>query len=523
MTNKKHTGSYYTPSKMADFIVKHISQSFRHKENITILEPSVGDGAFVIPLISNFENISMTVIDIDESELMKSVSTLNNSEIRNSYICKDFLFCDAVEEKLNPEYSLIIGNPPYIKKTLLSEEQLQKCREIHDSFNLSQRSINNIWTSFLLKSISLLAHDGVLAFVLPADLLQVKFAEELRILLKTVFERVEIFTFSNLLFECKGQDTIILFGYKTSTDPGLFFTNIEGTDFDDNIDLEPNLFMTDNEIKWNHHILSSDELEFLYSLKSQIRNVDHFCDSKPGIVTAANDFFIVDQKTERKYGLEDYTKPIIQRGLFINNSIVFREEDYLSLVSNGKPSKVICFNDNDDLSEAILDYLKIGKSLEIDTRYKCKKRKNWYVVPNISEPSEGFFFKRSHNYPKLIKNEAGVLVTDSGYKIAMKENYSINSFIYSFYNSLTLTFAEMEGRYYGGGVLELTPSEFKSLPLPLCNITDDSFEGFSYQFQEKHNIEEILHQHDATILELDQESLKRLQNIRKKLLHKRLR
>lgn len=40
----------------------------------------------------------------------------------------------------------------------------------------------------------------------------------------------------------------------------------------------------------------------------------------------------------------------------------------------------------------------------------------------------------------------------------MKEEFEINSFIYLFYNSLTLIFAELEGRYYGG-VLELIPSE----------------------------------------------------------------
>ena len=35
---------------------------------------------------------------------------------------------------------------------------------------------------------------------------------------------------------------------------------------------------------------------------------------------------------------------------------------------------------------------------------------------------------------------------------------------YSFYNSLTLLYAEIAGRFYGGGVLELSPKEFRSLP-----------------------------------------------------------
>ncbi|WP_430628348.1 hypothetical protein [Klebsiella pneumoniae] len=35
------------------------------------------------------------------------------------------------------------------------------------------------------------------------------------------------------------------------------------------------------------------------------------------------------------------------------------------------------------------DYLKLGESLEIHKRYKCQRRKNWYVVPKVP-PGEGF-------------------------------------------------------------------------------------------------------------------------------------
>jgi hypothetical protein len=54
----------------------------------------------------------------------------------------------------------------------------------------------------------------------------------------------------------------------------------------------------------------------------------------------------------------------------------------------------------------------------------------------------------------------------SSLKVNMKAKWDLNSFIFSFYNSLTLVFAETDGRYYGGGVLELTPREFKKLPIP---------------------------------------------------------
>lgn len=522
MTNKKHTGSYYTPPKMADFIIKHINNQLCDRRNISILEPSVGDGSFIHSCTEILQDkiASITAIDINEKELNKSKSILVNPDIPNNFICKDFLFCDYSDIENN--YDLIIGNPPYIKKSLLSEDQLEKCREIHDSFNLSKKSINNIWTSFLLKSISLLSDNGTLALVLPAELLQVKFAQELRNLIKDNFQRTEIFTFTNLLFECKGQDTIILIGYSKSQNPGLFFSNIENIDFEEEISLKQNIFLTDNNVKWNHHTLTSDDLEFLYTLKNNYHKVDYYSDSKPGIVSAANDYFIVNQEIEEKYNLGTYTKPIIQRGLFVNGSILFTDDNYNKLVEEGKPAKILCFKDDDKLSKKVLEYLEIGESRKIPDGYKCSIRNKWYVIPNISEPPEAFFFKRSHNYPKLIKNDAGVLVTDSGYKISMLDGYSINDFIYSFYNSLTLIFAEMEGRYYGGGVLELTPSEFKCLPLPLVHISEEKFDFFTSIFENKENIEDVLDYTDQSILNLNSEEIFKLRHIRRKLMNKRL-
>ncbi|EMW0565240.1 TPA: hypothetical protein NKU94_003657 [Vibrio parahaemolyticus] len=43
-----------------------------------------------------------------------------------------------------------------------------------------------------------------------------------------------------------------------------------------------------------------------------------------------------------------------------------------------------------------------------------------------------------------------------------------------FINPLTAIFSELEGRHYGGGVLELVPSEIRRLYVPLPNIDIDS-------------------------------------------------
>jgi hypothetical protein len=59
-----------------------------------------------------------------------------------------------------------------------------------------------------------------------------------------------------------------------------------------------------------------------------------------------------------------------------------------------------------------------------------------------------------------------------------KEGFKAEALCFSFYNSLTALFCEVEGRFYGGGVLELTPVEFRRLPLEYTVPTAPQFDEF---------------------------------------------
>jgi adenine-specific DNA-methyltransferase len=523
MTNQKNTGSYYTPKYLAKFVSKRVMAHFEGRTFMSILEPSVGDGAFVEELSSTTNiNIELTALDINQEELDKAFEKWNNQT--SSFAKADFL--EYSEDK---KYSAVIGNPPYVKKNRLTQKQIELSKEIHHEESLTESSVKNLWATFLVKSSTLLVEDGILAFVLPSELLQVKFAEEIREYLKNQFERIEIFTFNDLMFECKGQDTIVLFAYKKAKSKGEFFVNITSKEEleEENFVLKNNDLLVSSKVKWTHHFLSSDELSFIENLKKELKNVNHYSDSKPGIVTAANKFFIIDKETEEQYKLSKYTKPIIQKGLFVNGSVEFNDSDIAELELKKYPTKLLQLNDADKISRKLREYLKIGVQEEIPSRYKCRIRNNWYVIPNISQKPDAFFFKRSHLYPKLLKNNSGAFVTDSAYKVEMRNGYDLNSFIYSFYNTLTLLLSELDGRYYGGGVLELVPSEFKSLSIPYTEIDNSQFEKFSNSFESKSNIEQILIQNDFNILNsalgIDNEGLSKLTQIRNKLKKKRMR
>lgn len=529
MKNNKLTGSFYTPKIIADFLIDYLSNKLGGN-SLTILEPSAGDGVFIRSIYEHKslpERIQKIIaVEKEEKELetIKAITKINSLKTIHS---------DFLEFQINnkQKFNLVIGNPPYIKKNLLAKEQVFRCENIHKIFpSLSENKIKNIWTAFLVRSINFLNIDGILAFVLPAELLQVKFAAELRALILKEFERVEIFTFNELLFkECKGQDTILLIGERKSQYKGIYYCNIEKLS-----DLKEKKFslaqnVNIRESKWTHHHLTTDEIELLEKIKKQLQIVNHYCTSKAGIVTAANDYFIVDSSRLKEYSLQRFAKPIIQKGSFVNGGVILTQDEFENLVKQSKPTFLIALNKSTKIknNERIHQYLDKGLDLKINERYKTSIRTKWYEVPNVGTPPEAFFFRRCNEYPKLIKNNAHVLATDSAYKITMKDDYKIENLIFSFYNSLTLSFAELNGRYYGGGVLELTPNEFKNLPVPYVHLTEKDFNSFVKDFNNKSSIKDICKRNDTIILKsidknLDSDCINKIFQIREKLYSRRI-
>ena len=62
-------------------------------------------------------------------------------------------------------------------------------------------------------------------------------------------------------------------------------------------------------------------------------------------------------------------------------------------------------------------------------------------------------------------NKLRAFTTDTAYRIKIKAG-TANQLVYVFVNPLTALSAELEGRHYGGGVLELVPSEIERLLIP---------------------------------------------------------
>ena len=104
-----------------------------------------------------------------------------------------------------------------------------------------------------------------------------------------------------------------------------------------------------------------------------------------------------------------------------------------------------------------------------------------------------------------------------------KNSFDAKSFAFSFYNSLTLAQCEYNGRFYGGGVGELVPSEFKSLHIPYRLIPEKEIQELDQLFRTNTDFEKIINYVDSRVLvDLSDEERLLLREIRQRYLKRRL-
>ena len=530
MKEQKRTGSYYTPKILSEFLVNHIFHKYLAQvQALRILEPSCGDGEFVQSLGPHFEsrNIELDLIELNPDELSKSVNKASNYlPVRQVHEYNlDFLNFEFQEE-----YSLIIGNPPYISKKHLKDEQIEKCKSICQP-NISGK-VKNIWPAFLITAINNLANDGIMCFVLPSEILQVKYTSGLRSLILDSFERVEIFAFNELIFEKAEQDVVAIIGIKNHSiqeEQGVSFYQVDKLE-----DLKiPNYTEMNFNVhrekldKWTNYILSDKQLNAIDQVSNDLNllSIKHYCEkAEVGIVTAANDYFIRKQSELKGYNLNGYIKPILRKSNVIHNTLTISPNSFQKLRDEDKSVNLVSLDNvpKDLLSESALEFIREGEEENLDKRYKMTKRTHWYHVPSVWS-SEAIFCKRSHLYLRMFLNRANVMVTDSFYRVVAKQEYDIQNLVFSFYNSLTLVLAELEGRFYGGGVLELIPTEFKALLIPYNpSITQDQYDELETLFNNGSSLNEILNYTDPILLPgIEDETIQELRNMRQALFYRR--
>ena len=198
------TGAVFTRPEVVSYMMREVMRAgrFRRWSGLRVLEPSCGDGAFVLPIVDsliaekpdwNDESLNWFLLAFDVSE--KSISyvarvvgarleaagcpeVIANRLISRWFRCEDFLLHDFKDR-----FDVVIGNPPYIRFDNIAPAKQRAYKARYDTF--SERC--DIYVPFFERSLLLLSQRGVFSFICTNRFVRSSYGRRLRRMISNSF------------------------------------------------------------------------------------------------------------------------------------------------------------------------------------------------------------------------------------------------------------------------------------------------------------------------------------------------
>lgn len=481
----KLRGGYYTPAAVADWLCAWAIQS----SGDSVLEPSCGNGVFLEAAVRRLRSLGATPAKIAHQlrgvEIVaheaKAAAERLRSELGKSaekvvYNSDFFAWWHKTDK---PAFDAIIGNPPFIRYQSFPEQQRTLAMAIMGEQGLTQNRLTNIWVPFVVAATASLKPGGRLALVLPAEILQVTYAAQLRSYLTDHFERIDVIACNELFFENAEQEVVLLLAdgalASASEDNTCQVAVTAAQTVADIIEVEPSMMLKQAEPKiirhdsekWLKYFLDNRQIAFMRELRDAAITtpMSSYASIGVGVVTGKNEFFALSSEQVEELELEGYTTPLVSRTAQLKGSTISKA-DWQSLAAKGH--RVYLLNISKEqagkISAKLRWYIEEGERKNFHKGSKCSTRDPWYLVPSVWVP-DGFAFRNVYDFPRMVLNTSGATSTDTIHRIRI-HGADPERVITNTYTWLTAASAEIEGRSYGGGVLVLETTEAERLLMP---------------------------------------------------------
>ena len=476
---RKVRGGYYTPKALADYMCQWAIRTRSER----VVEPSCGDGSFVSAAASMLGKQGLiTAVELVPDEIARAKENLRGTLAKTDWRCASFF--DVAHGLLQGRrYDVALGNPPFIRFQYFDRDERDRAFDLARRFGYTPNGLANAWVTFVQLSAELLRDGGRLAMIVPAEILQVTYAAELRYRLPMLFDDVYIVAFDELVFPEIQQEVVLLLGEGRRRYAGTMgrlhtkqVANAEAlTEGGKLVDTVSHLSErhTHDEMKWTALFLEDCEFETLraHDADPGLRRLGDLADVDVGIVTGRNRFFVIDDSQAAELDTGAHTVDVVGRTSALK-SIRFTKDDLLDYRAS-HPSKLLHLTgiDRSALPSQLETYIRLGEEQGVHQGYKCRIRNRWFDVPSVYAP-DAMLFRQIHTMPLMVANLAGVTTTDTIHRVRVRAGVDVNRLCASMVNSLTCAWAEVGGRSYGGGVLELEPREAETLRVPFESAGD---------------------------------------------------
>lgn len=476
--DKKQNGIFYTPAEATTVLCKWGIRS----PNDNVLEPSFGGCEFLrssrdhlLTLMCPAPKDRLYGCDVDRKAFNYLSQTIGISDTARRFIYQDFLTLKPTDFAVS-SFDCVIGNPPYVSYHNMSEGQKTSAIAALEGAGIRLKFKPSLWAFFVIHSLQFLKRGGRFAWILPSSFLHADYASEIRALLQKRFKRSLVVMLGERLFLGEGTEerTIILLCEE-------FVEEVEGSmEIGFAADLaDLNSIITGWERgRWQGKkyegrpglALMSENAVAAFgelSTSTSAKKLGDICKIKIGIVTGANDFFVINRTSAATANLpNDVLSYILPKFNYVRG-IRLVKKDLQTLKRSNKRCLLVDTSRVNEISGPLKEYLETFPEDKRMSNKTFKKRSIWHRPDDGQVPDAFFPYMHSHG-PSILLNGARITCTNTVHRIFFEPSVSLvlrKALTISILSTFSQLSAEIEGRSYGSGILKHEPSEVAKIIL----------------------------------------------------------
>lgn len=205
---RKARGAFFTPPAITRFLAEW---AVRLRED-RVLEPSCGEAEFLLAAGARLRELGAGLFageTLHGIELHAPTAEIAAHRVCDAGFLADITVSDFFDVPAAPIHDVVIGNPPYVRYQDFTREARAKALRaaLEDGVRLNR--LASSWAAFVVHAARFLREGGRLGLVLPAELLSVKYAAEVRFLLRR-FRSVKLVMFEELVFPGVQEEAVLL-------------------------------------------------------------------------------------------------------------------------------------------------------------------------------------------------------------------------------------------------------------------------------------------------------------------------
>jgi len=477
---RNRMGQFSTPFALAQEIVQYVAKQYLNPVGpLRFLEPSVGTGVFY----SALRHI------VPAHKVAKAIGIEIDAQVAN--VAKELWGSDGLQviegdfttlQPTSDRFHLVLANPPYIRHHHIpTVQKLALQHRIQAEVGYKLHGLSGLYCAFILLAHQWLADDGIAAWLIPSEFMDVNYGGVLR---RYLTERVTLIRVhqsdpDDLQFEeALVSSTIVVYRKAIPLPDHEVCVSMGGSLFAPSSQQMISVGQLRQHHKWTH-IATPVVREISTESQPYLRLGDLF-DIKRGIATGANDFFILTRDEADKRQLPGrFLRPILPSPRYLHEPIIEAEPDGFPKVV---PQHVLldCPLALDKVAQeypSLAAYYVEGQLRGLDKRYLAANRTPWYRQEQRSPApflctymgrnleTRGafrFFWNRSK---ALAPNVYLLLYPKPVLEDILRDHREMSAQIFRQLQRIDIWALLREGRTYGGALHKIEPKELERVIL----------------------------------------------------------